>query len=303
METLGGLIHRMPYTSFVFLVGSVAISALPPLNGFASEWLLFQAILQSPNLPQWALKIAVPGVGALLALAAALVAACFVKAFGITFLGRPRSTAAEKACEVDRYSLSAMGILAGLCLLAGILPGFVIDAIAPVLSALLGERLTAQAQIPWLSIVPVATTGSSYNGLLVLVFITASALTAVFVIHRFASHALRRGPAWGCGFSDPTPAAQYSGASFAQPLRRVFGTLVFAARERVVLPEPGDVRAARFTIELHDLIWDGLYAPIVGAVAFVATWLNRFQYLTIRQYLSLVFLALVALLAVLAIWS
>jgi hydrogenase-4 component B len=302
IESLGGLIHRMPYTSFVFLVGAVAISALPPLNGFASEWLLFQAILQSPHVPQWALKITVPAVGALLALAAALAAACFVKAFGITFLGRPRSIAAEQAHEVDRYSLSAMTVLASLCLLAGILPGIVIDEISPVAFALLGERLPAQTPLPWLSILPIAQSGSSYNGLLVLLFIAVSALLAVFVIHRFASHALRRAPAWGCGFSDSTPAAQYSGASFVQPLRRVFG-MAFAARERVVLPAPGDIRPARFTIQLRDLIWDGLYAPIGSAVMFAAGRLNRFQFLTIRQYLSLVFLALVSLLSVLAIWS
>jgi formate hydrogenlyase subunit 3/multisubunit Na+/H+ antiporter MnhD subunit len=302
METLGGLIHRMPYTSFVFLVGAVAISALPPLNGFASEWLLFQAILQSPHLPQWALKITVPAVGALLALAAALAAACFVKAFGISFLGRPRSMPAETAGEVDRYSLSAMIVLAGLCLLAGILPGLVIDHISPVALAVLGDRLPAQTPMPWLSILPIAESGSSYNGLLVLIFITVSASLAVLVIHRFASHALRRAPAWGCGFSDLTPAAQYSGASFAQPLRRVFA-MAFAARERVVLPAPGDIRPARFTIELRDLVWDALYAPIVDAIGFVASRLNRFQFLTIRQYLSLVFLALVTLLAVLAIWS
>ena len=95
MEHLGGLIHRMPLTAFAFLVGCVAISALPPLNGFVSEWLTFQAILLSPQLPQWGLKILVPAVGALLALSAALAAACFVKAFGVTFLGRPRTEAAR----------------------------------------------------------------------------------------------------------------------------------------------------------------------------------------------------------------
>jgi formate hydrogenlyase subunit 3/multisubunit Na+/H+ antiporter MnhD subunit len=77
MDKLGGLIHRMPFTSFVVLVGCVAISALPPFNGFVSEWLIFQAVLQSPDLPQWALKIMVPAVGAMLAFAAALAAACF----------------------------------------------------------------------------------------------------------------------------------------------------------------------------------------------------------------------------------
>src|SRR4249919_3274374 len=303
MEKLGGLIHGMPFTSFAVLIGCVAISALPPFNGFVSEWLIFQAVLQSPELPQWALKIMVPAVGALLALAAALAAACFVKAFGITFLGRPRSAAAETADEVDRYSLAAMFILAALCLLAGILPGLVIDALSPITIEILGGGMPIQANEPWLSIAPIAGSRSSYNGLLVMVFITISASSAVFVIHRFASHALRRGPAWGCGFSDPTPAAQYTAGSFAQPIRRVFGTLVFRARDPVAMPAPGDTRPARLRIELHDLVWEGMYAPIAGAVGNSADWLNRLQFLTIRQYLSLVFATLVTLLLVLAIWS
>ena len=303
MDTLGGLIHSMPYTSFAVLVGCVAISALPPFNGFVSEWLIFQAVLQSPELPQWALKIMVPAVGAMLALAAALAAACFVKAYGVTFLGRPRGAAAEAAKEVDRYSLSAMFILAALCLLAGILPGLVIDALAPITIAILGGRMPIQANEAWLSIAPIAESRSSYNGMLVMVFITLSASSAVYVIHRFASRALRRAPAWGCGFSDPVPAAQYSGVSFAQPIRRVFGTLVFNARDRVEMPAPGDIRPARLRIELHDQIWEKVYEPLAGAVGVSSERLNRLQFLTIRRYLSLVFATLVTLLLVLAIWS
>ena len=101
----------------------MAISALPPLNGFVSEWLTFQAILLSPALPSWGFKILVPAVGAMLALSAALAAACFVKAFGVTFLGRPRTLVAAQAQETDRASLAAMLTFALLCLLAGILPG------------------------------------------------------------------------------------------------------------------------------------------------------------------------------------
>jgi NADH:ubiquinone oxidoreductase subunit 5 (subunit L)/multisubunit Na+/H+ antiporter MnhA subunit len=245
----------------------------------------------------------VPAVGAMLALAAALAAACFVKAYGVTFLGRPRGPATETAHDVDRYSLSAMFILAALCLLAGILPGPVIDALSPIAIEILGGRMPIQANEPWLSIVPIAESRSSYNGLLVLLFITVSASSAVYFIHRFASHALRRGPAWGCGFSDPTPAAQYSGASFAQPIRRVFGTLVFRARDLVEMPAPGDIRPARLRIELHDLIWEGMYQPLADAVGVSSERLNRLQFLTIRQYLSLVFATLVTLLLVLAIWS
>ena len=179
MDHLGGLIHRMPKTAFAFLVGCMAISALPPLNGFVSEWLTFQAILLHPDLPQWGLKLAIPADGALLALSAALAAACFVKAFGITFLGRPRTRAAADAREVDRFSVHAMFGFAALCLLAGIFPGVVIDLLAPVVQALTGAHMPTQLDVAWLSIVPVASARSSYNGLLVFLFIAASAWLAV----------------------------------------------------------------------------------------------------------------------------
>lgn len=301
-EKLGGLIHRMPLTSFAFLVGCVAISALPPFNGFVSEWLAFQAILQSPDLPQWGLKVMVPAVGGLLALSAALAAACFVKAFGITFLGRPRSAAVEPAHEVDRYSLTAMFSLAALCLLAGIVPGLVIDGLSSVTLPLIGSRMPVQMAQPWLSIVPIATSRSSYNGLLVFLFIAFSASAAAYVIHRFASHAIRRGPAWGCGFADVTPSSQYTAVSFAQPIRRVFGTFAFRARETVEMPPPGQTGPARLDVEMHDVIWETLYLPIGKALDFATDHLNHLQFLTIRRYLTLVFLFLVVLLLVLALW-
>ncbi|WP_342241251.1 hydrogenase 4 subunit B [Inquilinus sp. OTU3971] len=303
LERLGGLIHRMPTTALAMLVGCAAISALPPFNGFVSEWLTLQAILLSPDLPQWGLKLMVPAVGSLLALAAALAAACFVRLFGIAFLGRPRSAAAEQAREVDRWSLAVMAGLAGLCLVVGILPGLAIDGLAPAVRGLVGAEMPRQTAVAWLSIVPIGESRSSYNGLLVFLFIAVSASLAAFAIHRLASRALRRGPAWDCGFPDPSPATQYSAGSFAQPIRRVFGTVVFRARDHVEMPPPGDLRPARLRVELHDVIWDLLYAPVARAVGVVADRMNRLQFLTIRRYLSLVFLALVVLLLVLSIWS
>ena len=302
MERLGGLIHRLKLTSVAFLVGSLAISALPPLNGFVSEWLMFQAVLISPELPQWGLKIMIPAIGGLLALSAALSAACFVRAFGITFLGRPRTPAAAEAREVDRFSLAAMFMAAGLCLLAGILPGFLIDSLTLPVLELTGSHMPPQATMPWLSIAPIAESRSSYNGLLVLLFIAASASLGIVVIHRFASRALRRAPAWDCGFPDPSPAAQYTGGSFAQPIRRVFGTVLFRAVERVDMPLPGDSRPAGLQVVLRDLVWEGLYAPVGRVVMAAGERLNLLQFLTIRRYLSLVFGALVLLLLVLALW-
>ncbi len=303
LERLGGLIHRMPRTAFAFLVGAAAISALPPFNGFVSEWLTFQAILLSPTLPQWLLKFLVPAVGALLALSAALAGACFVKAFGIAFLGRPRSAVAAEAVESDHWSLAAMLVLAALCLIAGILPGYFIDALAPVSQALTNANLPRQEQLDWLTIVPIGQSRSSYNGLLLFFFIALAAGLGAEVIHRFASAAARRSAAWDCGFPDPSPATQYSGASFSQPLRRVFGAVVFRAREEVRMPPPGDARPARMDVSLRDLPWDALYAPVARGVDFVAGRLNSLQFLTIRGYLTLVFGALVALLMVLTLWQ
>jgi hypothetical protein len=113
---------------------------------------------------------------------------------------------------------------------------------------------------------------------------------------------VRRAPAWDCGFPDSSPITQYSAGSFAQPIRRVFGTLAFRAREEVDMPPPGDLRPARLEVRVQDLVWEGVYAPVAGAVGYAADRLNHLQFLTIRRYLTLVFLALVFLLLMLAIW-
>ena len=302
IEKLGGLIHPMPQTAFLFLGGCLAISALPPLNGFVSEWLIFQSVLTSPELPQWSLKLMVPAVGAMLALGAALAAACFVRAFSIAFLGRPRSAAARAAAETDLYSRTAMGVLLVFCLLIGLAAGpgdrchgSGCRATYRTCDARPGATRGSRS-------LPVAESRSSYNGLLVFVFILASTLLAIEIIHRFASRALRRGPAWDCGFPDPSPVTQYTADSFAQPIRRVFG-VVFDARESVDMPAPGDARPARLDVSWRDRVWETLYAPIGLAVQLAAEKLNHLQFLTIRKYLSLVFAALVALLLVISIWT
>jgi hypothetical protein len=238
----------------------------------------------------------------LLALSAALAAACFVKAFGVSFLGRPRTPAAAKARETDGSSLAAMYVLAALCLVAGVLPGIFLDLLAPVTDRLLGAAMPHQAGLEWFTIVPIAESRSSYNGLLVFIFVALSGSIAAFAIHRLASAKVRRGPAWDCGYPDPSPATQYTASSFAQPIRRVYGTTVFQAREIGEMPPPGSSAPARLTVVLRDLVWDYAYAPIGEGVVLATQHLNVLQFLTIRRYLSLVFAALVFLLLVLAIW-
>ena len=303
MERQGGLIHRMPATALAFLIGAAAISALPPLNGFVSEWLILQSVLLSPTLDQWGLKFLVPAVGLLLALSAALAAACFVKAFGITFLGRARSIAAARAIETDGASLAAMYVLVAACVIAGVVPMLMIELIEPAARlAIPGSTgLASVSNYLWLAI-PAGSNDGSYSGLVLLVAIAAIAAFTVLAIHRLASRATRRAPAWDCGFPDPDPATQYSSASFAQPIRRVFGAIAFRAREHVEMPPPNDLRPARIEVQLRDLAWDWLYVPAAKAVTRAADRMNVVQFLSIRRYLSFTFSAVVVLLVAIALW-
>jgi hydrogenase-4 component B len=170
-----------------------------------------------------------------------------------------------------------------------------------VSDALVRVSMPHQAGLQWLTIVPIAESRSSYNGLLVFIFVALSGSCAAFAIHRLASDKLRRAPAWDCGYPDPSPATQYTASSFAQPIRRVYGTNIFRAREIGEMPPPGSLAPARLTVDLRDLIWDLAYAPIAGFISTAADRLNILQFLTIRRYLTLVFTALVLLLLVLAI--
>jgi hypothetical protein len=181
-----------------------------------------------------------------------------------------------------------------------VLPGLLIDALKPAVQIAVGGAMPLQSKIAWLSIAPIAESRSSYNGLLVLLFFVMSGTLAALAIHRFASDQVRRAPAWDCGFPEPSPATQYTAESFAQPIRRVFGGFAFGVQESVDMPTPGETRAARLSLRIGDPLWDWVYAPIGGIVFAVAGRLNALQFLTIRQYLSIVFGSLVLLLLVLA---
>ena len=300
IEKLGGLIHRLPTTAVCFLIGAAGLAALPPLNGFASEWLVFQAILKGTVLPQWELKFGIVVIGALLALAAALAAAVFVRAYGIVFLGRPRTAQAATAREVDRPMRAGLAVLAASCVLLGVLPSLAMVPIGRVSQRLLGVALETKGSAGWLWLTP-GGGANSYSGLVVLVAIGVLAAAVVWLVHRLASDRVRRASAWDCGFPDPRPETQYSGASFAQPLRRVFGPTLLAARESVEMPAPGEPGPARLTASIRDPFWRGLYQPVVDCVGWATERSNALQFLTIRRYLTLMFLALAVLLTLVAV--
>jgi formate hydrogenlyase subunit 3/multisubunit Na+/H+ antiporter MnhD subunit len=302
LDGLGGLIRTMPRTAAFFLVGALAISALPPLNGFVSEWLLFQAVLAGPTLPQASLHFAAPAIGAMLALAAALAAACFVRVYGTAFLGRPRSAGAAQAHDVGLAQQLAMGGLALLCILGGLLGGPLAAALAPLVKGIVGGALPELGSGPApLALVAFDADRSVYDATIIALFVAIASLATLVVVHRLSERRTRRGPAWDCGFPDPSPATQYTASSFAQPLRRVYGTAVFSARETVVMPPPGDTAPARFDVVVVDHAWRIFYAAPGRAVLGLATRLNVLQFLTIRRYLVLMFAALVLLLSIAAV--
>jgi len=174
--------------------------------------------------------------------------------------------------------------------------------LSPVLRELAGGALPGAATGPAMfSLVAFDPAPSIYVAPVIAPFVAIASLTTLVVVHRVSERRTRRGPAWDCGFPDPSAVTQYTASSFAQPLRRVYGAVFFSARETVAMPPPGDTQAARFSVTLVDHVWRTLYAAPGRALLRLSERLNALQFLTIRRYLALMFAALVILLAITAV--
>ena len=303
MDKLGGLMRSMPQTALAFLIGAAAISALPPLNGFVSEWLLFQSLLAGSSLPQGILRVLVPVSIVAVALAAALAAACFAKAFGITFLGRPRSPAAAAAREAESPEITAMFIFAGLCVLIGIAPKGIIGLLSPAVAQMTGLTMQHLGDSSLLFLVPRAGGSVSYSGIIIALLLGLGGLAAFFFLRAAASRETRVSPIWDCGTPDDDVLAQYTAGSFAQPIRRGIAAPVFEVREMVDMPHPSDMRAAHFHLHMRDPVWSRLYAPIAPLVAGMADRVNRMQHRPTYHYLASIFMTLIILLVGVALWK
>ncbi len=301
IEKLGGLIHRMPITAAAFLMGAAAISALPPLNGFVSEWLILQTLFLGPKVPNWAMKFGSPVVAAMLALSAALAAAAFVRAFGMVFLGRARSQAAETASEPPMGMWAALIVLACLCALLGIVPVSATTMLSHIAQSLMGIELSDTIIEGWPWLAPINVTRGSYSGTVLVASVLFLIMVTAVVIKGFGTRNIRRSPAWDCGHKESNAAFQYTASSFAQPLRRVYGSTAFRAKEEVDMPSPAEIRPARLDVRIKDLIWDGLYQPLADGVTNLSTRLNRLQTMTVRRHLLMMFLTLLIMLLVAAL--
>jgi hydrogenase-4 component B len=299
MERLGGLIRRMPRTAAFFLLGSAAISALPPLNGFASEWLVFQSLLGGAQIPDPGVAVVMPIAVGLLALTSGLAAAAFVKAFGITFLAIPRSPAAEEAHEVSRSMQAAMALLALSAVALGLTPFLLVPALGRLLTTL---GSLSPAAVEFTLGFPLRAPGAAGQisppllglGLLLLLAVAGIGL-------RILAGPTRRRLAdtWGCGRIVQTPRMQYTASSFAEPLRRVFAELYRPSEDLSIDFHPASkyfVQSIEYRSETHPWFETVIYAPALGLLDRTARRVRRLQSGLVHLYLAYIALALFLLL-------
>ena len=290
VEELGGLLKRMKWTGATFLVGSAAIVGLPPLNGFVSEFLLFlggfAAVTGAAAAPAAAGLVTIVVMG----LISGLAAACFAKAFGIVFLGTPRSHEAADAHEAAPAMIGAMAGLAALCVAIGLAAPAVVVALAPVVAAASGlPAATVRTRLA----VPAGSLGIA-----VAVFAAAAAVAGVAWAWRgriLARRGLRRGPVWGCGYLFPSARMQYTASSFAQPLTTQF-RLFIRSRETLTAPRGYFPAAASYASDSGDPVLRLLFAPTFRWFDRMANRLNVIQHGHTHIYVLYVAATLVALL-------
>ncbi len=291
IDRLGGLLRRMPVTGTAFLVGAVAICGLPPLNGFFSEALVYLAAFSAAISAGGPTAIAGVLIVVSLALIGGLAAACFTKAFGIVFLGEPRSAAASESHEVSPAMRGAMVSLAAACGLVGLCAPFLPRAIAEATRSVCGASATEMEG-------PIAWAASSLRlALLGTSALILAALGLVLLRRRLlARRRVESAPTWDCGYAEPTARMQYTASSYAQPLMRLFGLAGCTRREFV---EPTGLFPKEASLRTHtpDPIQDGIFVPAFGAVGRLLLKFRWLQGGMIQLYVLYIALALLLLLA------
>jgi hydrogenase-4 component B len=303
LDELGGLLRRMPQTGTLFLVAAASICALPPLNGFVGEWLLFQSFLHGIHLGSTAGDVAIPVGVAALALTAGLTVVAFVKAAGVGFLGRPRSPRAEGAVEVPLSMRLGAGVLVAQCVAVGVAPTVLLPAV---------ERAVRPA-LPLVDPAPVVRGIQlqlvGVRGALAPTVLAVALVGAVVVVAALRSALARRREvrvteAWGCGRELVTARMQYTATSFAEPVQRVFDDVLRPVRDVDV----SHAAESRYVIEsmtfhsrVDDRIEAALYVPVITATRRWGQWARRLQPGSVHRYLAYGLAALVVTLVAVAI--
>jgi hydrogenase-4 component B len=288
IEQFGGLLRRMPWTGLCFLVGAMAISGLPLLNGFTSEWLTFQALLVGFASTPGLVRLNFPLGGAMLALTTALAAACFVRMFGISFLALPRSESASQAREAPFVMLAPQVFLAALCVALGLFPGVALRLLGGVLASLPGvaahTHLAPQA-------IGMGSTLPSFDHVvpLMLAVTVLAALAGAALLTRRRDVHTRRVPTWGCG-GELTAQAEYTATAFSKPLLMIFKAVYRPTREVEALAEvsPYFPREVRYRAAIEPTFERYVYGPLLRAVLRIANGMRVLQAGSLHAYLAYV---------------
>ncbi len=285
IDQLGGVAKRMPWTAAGFLIGAVAICGLPPLNGFVSEWLVYLGLFKSALAGGTMAMIGVP----VLAMIGALAVACFVKVYGAVFLGEPRTTASDRSHEAPISMRLPMGILAAGCVLIGLAPVLVTPVLDATMACWLADTGTAAAPVGQLA--PMGVLG------LLAVSLTVGLVGVVLLLRRCGGTP-RLGLTWDCGYARPTSRMQYTAASFAQTIVRLFIRVLqpHGQRPRVsgLFPLP-----TRMHSRVDDAVLDRVLLPAGQRLESWFNWFHRFQRGLTQHYVLYVLLTLLVLLCTL----
>ncbi|HWR41779.1 hydrogenase 4 subunit B [Sporomusa sp.] len=306
VEHLGGLIKKMPYTALYFLIGAAAISGLPPLNGFVSEWLTFQALFFLPKAVAgmlgkfWAITLI-----ALLGLTGALAATCFVKAFGVTFLAKPRSRHAEQATEVSWPMLAGMAFLSLVCVVSGVWPQWMIGILKNVVSgygSISVASLLDDSQ--WYAVaLQVQQTDGTLAMPIVLVIIIAGLVSAFIFARFYGLPQSKTGETWTCGII-PNARMEYTATGFAQPIRRTFGSVLNPVDQVNADKSLNPYHGVKMSLHVHvtHYVNEMLYKPLYEGVMAFANYLKGIQAGSLQLYIGYIMAVTVVVLIIGTRW-
>ena len=293
IDHLGGLLKRMPWTAATFLIGAVAISGLPPLNGFVSEFLIFLGAFKGGISAGGAIAVPLFALVAGLALIGGLAAACFTKAFGIVFLGEPRSEHASHAHEADWTMRLPMLILAVGCILIGLFAPVVVGSLKTVL-----ENITKLQPATVSGNLAATTSPLSFIVLGAALFLTLLAVLILLRRHLLARRRVEADITWGCGYAQPTARMQYTASSFAQPLTDLFGPLL-GTKKKISPPHGLFPEEAALKTTTPDISHEQMYRPVFERIN---EWLSRLHWVQ-HGKVQLYVLYIAVTLIVLLVWK
>jgi formate hydrogenlyase subunit 3/multisubunit Na+/H+ antiporter MnhD subunit len=290
MDRLGGLQRKMPLTALTFLVGAVAICGLPPLNGFVSEFLIYLGSYEEEVFLTAAGSVPALAVIGSLALIGGLAAACFTKAFGVVFLGEPRSAAAQNARPPGALMLCPMVVLAAACLGIALAAPWVLGRLEPVLGSLAGESASAASQQLAGATTPLRSVVLATAGVLGISIVLAALRKALL-----SGREIGQAGTWDCGFAQPTARMQYTSSSYAQPITWFFST-VLRTRRKLEAPAGVFPKDASLHTETPDVSLENGYRPAFACVKWALSKLQWIQHGRVNLYVMYIALTILVLL-------